>query len=130
MTISKSIKREAAQLVKLCRVAGVLDDDRVRQVARHVSAARLRKSPALLSQFLRLVRLDRAQHTANVESATPLPADLRMATEASLRRMYGPGLMISFTDQPSLIAGMRIRVGSDLYDGSVLAKLAALEDSF
>jgi F0F1-type ATP synthase delta subunit len=29
-----------------------------------------------------------------------------------------------------LIGGMRIQVGSDVYDGSVLARLAALEKSF
>jgi F-type H+-transporting ATPase subunit delta len=33
----------------------------------------------------------------------------------------------TFTVNPSLVGGMRIKVGSDVYDGSVRARLAALE---
>ena len=44
--------------------------------------------------------------------------------------MYGPELNTSFADNPALIGGMRISVGSDVYDGSVKAGLAALENSF
>jgi F-type H+-transporting ATPase subunit delta len=33
---------------------------------------------------------------------------------------------ISFTESPALIGGMRIRVGSDVYDGSLQRRLAAL----
>jgi F-type H+-transporting ATPase subunit delta len=59
----------------------------------------------------------------------PLPPDVQAATQARLRRMYGPGLTTLFSDRPALIGGMRIQVGSDVYDGSVLAGLAALERS-
>ena len=45
-------------------------------------------------------------------------------------RIYGPGLNISFVQNPELIAGLRIKVGSDVYDGSVQARLAALQESF
>ena len=77
------------------------------------------------------MRLDRAQHTAKVESATPLSAELQAATRGqSDARLYGPGLTTFFSDRPSLIGGMRIQVGSDVYDGSVQAGLAALEKSF
>jgi F-type H+-transporting ATPase subunit delta len=130
MTINKQAKRDAAQLFRFCRVNDLLDDNRVRQVVRHVAGGGCRKTSAILAHFLRLVRLDRAQLTARIESATPLPADLREATEASLRRVYGTGLVITFTDRPSLIGGMRIQVGSDVYDGSVLGRLAELERSF
>jgi F-type H+-transporting ATPase subunit delta len=77
-----------------------------------------------------LVKLERAQHAANIESATPLPSDLRIEILASLVRRYGPGLTSTFTILPSLIGGVRIQVGSDVYDGSVLARLTAIEGSF
>ena len=89
-----------------------------------------RSSPRILAHFLRLVKLDRIQHTANIESATPLPSDLQLAVRAGLTRRYGPGLTTAFADRPSLIGGMRIQVGSDVYDGSVLGALSALEKSF
>jgi F-type H+-transporting ATPase subunit delta len=89
-----------------------------------------RECPAILGHFYRLVRLDRAQHTANIESATPLPAELQAAVEASLTRRYGPALITGFDHRPQLIGGMRIQVGCDVYDGSVLGGLEALEKSF
>jgi F-type H+-transporting ATPase subunit delta len=130
MTINREAKREAAQLFRFCRTNGSLDENRVRQVARHVVAAGYRESPAILAHFLRLVRLDLEQHTAKVESATPLPDDLRAATRESLTRLYGEGLVTAFTEKPSLIGGMRIQVGSDVYDSSVLGRLAAMEKTF
>ncbi len=50
--------------------------------------------------------------------------------QAALTRIYGPGLNASFVERPELIGGMRIRVSSDIYDGSVQGKLAALAASF
>jgi F-type H+-transporting ATPase subunit delta len=49
--------------------------------------------------------------------------------QQGLTRVYGPGLNTSFIHRPALIGGMRIKVGSDVYDGSVQARLAALEEA-
>jgi len=130
MIIRKQAKREAKQLFHLCLVNGLLDENRVRQVVQYAVAADYRSCPAILAHFHRLVKLHRAQHTAIVESATPLPPELQAATQAGLTRLYGPALATTFTERPSLIGGMRIQVGSDVYDGSVQAGLAALEKSF
>ena len=77
-----------------------------------------------------MVRLDCTKHTATIESAMPLSAELQDATRAGLTRLYGPGLTTSFSSLPALIGGMRIQVGSDVYDGSVQAELAALQKRF
>lgn len=130
MIVNKQAKRDAKELFRLCRVNGLLNEDRVRQVVQHISESGHRNSLATLAHFLRLVRIDQAQHTATIESAAPLPDQLRTATEANLIQMYGAGLNTIFSERPSLIGGMRIQVGSDVYDGSVQAGLAALERSF
>jgi F-type H+-transporting ATPase subunit delta len=130
MRINKRAKREAKQLFRFCLVDGILDETRVRQVAQRVVAAGRRDCPVILAHFRRLVRLDLARHTATIESATPLPADFQAAIEAGLTRRYGRGLATAFAHRPALIGGMRIQVGSDVYDGSVRAGLAALEGSF
>jgi len=128
--INKQSKREAKQLLRFCLVNGLLDENRVRNVVRHVVAGGRRDSLPILSHFRRLVRLEIAGRTATVESAAPLPPDLQASIEAGLARRYGPGLSTAFTHRPALIGGMRIQVGSDVYDGSVRAGLAALEQSF
>jgi F-type H+-transporting ATPase subunit delta len=130
MKINKQAKREAKQLFHFCLVNGLLDENRVRNVARHVVAGGRRDDLAILTHFRRLVKLEIAQRTATVESAVPLPADLQTSIEAGLARRYGPGLTAVFACRPALIGGMRIQVGSDVYDGSVRAGLAALEQSF
>ena len=130
MVINKQAKREAKQLFSLCQLNGLLDGVRVRQVVKYLLNADHRNRKRVLAHFLRLVNLDCAQHTATVESATRLPPELEAATEARLARLYGPGLTTLFTERPTLIGGMRIQVGSDVYDGSVQGKLAALETNF
>jgi F-type H+-transporting ATPase subunit delta len=130
MRISKQARRHAAQLFRYCQVSGSLDEKRIRQVVRRVTAAGYRESPAILAHFIRLVRLDRDRHTARIETAAPLPDDLRTRLEGNLARLYGRGLITAFAQEPSLIGGMRIRVGSDVYDGSVLGRLTSLESSF
>ena len=123
----KRLTRAARQLYRAALVDGILDEDRVRQVARRIATSTRRGSLQLLSHFQRLVRLDQDRHAAVVESAAPLPGSLRESIQADLARVYGPGLVASFVDNPALIGGMRIRIGSDVYDGSVRSRLAALE---
>ena len=127
MKANRKVSRAARQLYRLCLVDGLLDEGRVRQVAQGIGASRRRGALPILSDFRRLVRLDSDRHSAVVESATPLAADMREGIAADLARVYGPGLEASFEQNPALIAGMRIKVGSDVYDDSVRARLAALE---
>ena len=87
MKITKQARREAKQLFRFCLVNGSLDENRVRQVVQRVVAAKDRELPGpILSHFLRLVKLDHAAHTAIVESATPLPAELQAIIHAGLKR--------------------------------------------
>jgi len=130
MRVDKRRRREAKHLFRLCLVNGVLDEHRVWHVVQRVVADSHRDGPAILSHFGRLVKLEVARHTATVESVTLLPDDLRAAIATGLTRRYGPGITTIFAERPALVGGVRIEVGSDVYDGSVRAGLAALEKSF
>jgi F-type H+-transporting ATPase subunit delta len=116
----------AKRLFRLTVTNGALDESRVRQVVGRLADDARSENLALLSAFFRLVRLDRGRHTAAVTSASPLPPDLRAQLEAGVARMYGRGITTSFGEDPSLIGGVRVAVGSDVYDGSVKAGLRAL----
>jgi len=126
MRANKKVRRTARGLFRLCLVDGVLNQARTRQVARALATSRQRGSLRVLSDFQRLVRIERDRHTAVVESATPLTDNLREAVQSGLARTYGETLEMSFGEKPELIGGIRIRVGSDVYDGSIRAKLTAL----
>jgi len=130
MITIKQARREAKQLFRLCLVNGALDEDRVRQVMRGILQSRPRGYLTVLKFFQRWVELEFAQHTAEVESAVPLPADLQARVRSGLEEVYGPGMTALFAANPALIGGMRIQVGSDVYDGSIRYGLAALAKTF
>jgi F-type H+-transporting ATPase subunit delta len=111
-------------------VNGSLDEARVRRVVQRIIGEERPGGLHVLSRFQRLVRLDREAHTARVESAASLSDDVRATIEAGLARIYGSGIVTSYAQNPALLGGVRITVGSDVYDGSVQGRLAALEERF
>jgi len=127
---SKLARRGAKELFRACFVNGLLDENRTRQAVAQVLQSKPRDYLAILTHFQRLVKLEIERRSAHVETSVALPADLRGNVQNTLTRAYGPGLNVSFAENPALIGGMKIRVGSDVYDGSVRGRLAALEESF
>jgi F-type H+-transporting ATPase subunit delta len=129
MKISKQARRDGKSLFTNCRVNGTMDENRVRQTVSAVIAQKPRGYVAMLSHFERLVKLDLERRAARVESAAPLSDALAATVKANLAQRYGPGLQVSFAVNPELIAGLRVKVGSDVFDGSVRARLNALAES-
>ena len=130
MKISKLEQREARQLFRSCLVSGMLDENKVRQAVSLLLSQKPRGHVGILTRLHRLVKLDREQHAAVVESATPLPADLQADMAGRIGQIYGEGISLSFKQNPALLGGLRIQVGSDLYDGSVKTRLDKLAQSF
>ena len=130
MRRSKQLQRQARQMLRFCLVRGLVDETRVHQAVQKILEDNHRRSFALLFYFLRLLRLESARHAAEVESTTALPEALRASILSNLQRVYGPGLSVRFALNPGLIGGMRIQVGSDVYDGSVRSGLASLRQRF
>jgi len=127
--ISKQAQREARELFRGCMVDGRLDESRVRLAVALLVEKKPRAYVEILSRMHRLVKLNLEQHTARVESAVTLPTDVQAEVAQRLKGMYGE-LNLSFAQNPSLLGGLRIQVGSDLYDGSVKMRLEQLEQSF
>jgi F-type H+-transporting ATPase subunit delta len=130
MKTKRQALHEARRLFRLCLVEGSLDESLVRAVVQQVIDAGRPGSLDLLTRFHRLVRLDRAAHGATVESVAPLPPEVRASIEEDLARIYGGGVDTTYTANPTLLGGVRITVGSDVYDGSIHGRLAALEEQF
>jgi len=130
MKISKQARRDAKQLFQSCRVNGLLDEARARQAVQAVITQKPRGYVAVLSHFQRLVKLDLDRRTARVENAVETPPALMETIKSNLARRYGPGLNVTFWVNPALIGGLRIKVGSDVYDGTVHARLARLAEDF
>ena len=130
MKVTKQARREAKQLFRSCLVNGLLDESRARQAIDLVLASKPRGYLAMLTHFQRLVKLDAERRLARVESAAPLSAPLQAEVQQRLAQRYGPGLRYQFSQNPVLLGGMRIQVGSDVYDGSVRNRLNQIREAF
>ena len=130
MKISKQAQRDARQLFRSCQVGGLLDEQRARTAVSLIMAKKPRGYVEILSRLHNLVKLDLAKRTAKIENAVATSPELMAEIKANLEKAYGTGLNISYSVNPKLIGGLRIQVGSDLYDGSVKTRLEKLEQSF
>ena len=129
MKISKQARRDAKTLFRSCKVNGLLEDTRVRQTVQAVIAQKPRGYVSILSHFQHLVKIDLERRSARIESAVALTGAMESALRASLAQKYGAGLNITLAQNASLLGGLRVKVGSDVYDGSVLARLNSLSES-
>jgi F-type H+-transporting ATPase subunit delta len=130
MKISKQAQRDARQLFRSCVVNGLLDEARVREAVDQLVALKPRGFEAILARLHRLVKLEVAKRTVSVDSAVEPSAPERAGIQTTLEKRYGAGLDIHFRTAPALIGGLRIQVGSDLYDGTVKSRLEKLQQSF
>ena len=130
MKISKQARRDAKSLFRAAQVDGLLDENRARQVVDQVLQTKPRGYVAILSHFQRLLKLDQDRRTAKVETASPLTPEIEFNLKSTLEKRYGKGLHFSFAQNAALLGGMRVQVGSDVYDGSVRARLNELEENF
>lgn len=128
MRTSREGRREAMRLWRLCRVNGRVDPQRARVIVERLIEAGGARATVVRAHFLRLLRLEEEKWSARVESAKPLEPVERAALEDALTRRYGRAVETVFAVEPTLIGGMRLRVGSDVYDGSIRGRLDALEN--
>ena len=130
MKTSKQARRDAKQLFRSAFVNGLMDEGRVRKVVDALLAQKPRGYVGIVTHVQRLVKLELARRSAKIESATALSAQDQAAIQDNLTKRYGQGLNISFVQNSALIGGVRIKVASDVYDGSVQGRLNALKESF
>jgi len=130
MKSGKQARREAKQLFKSCLIGGKLDENRARQAVALLIERKPRGYIGIVQEFQRLVKLDVASRTASVESAMVLDNAQRQAVQAGLIRLKSGEVAVEFSEDASLIGGMRVKIGDDVYDGSVKTRLAQLGDSF
>jgi F-type H+-transporting ATPase subunit delta len=128
MKISKQSRRDAKALFRAAQVNGILDESKALRVVDEMLASTPRGYMGTLTHFQRLVKLDSERRSARVESVIPLDEAAQNSVKSALTKRYGSGLNFTFAQNPALIGGMRIKVGSDVYDGSIQSRLGQLQE--
>ena len=95
-----------------------------------LSTEKPRDYRGILQVLRRLIKAEVASKQVTVESATSLDAKTAESLTSSLRSQYGQDLTFEFKTKPDLLGGLRIRVGNDVFDGSVKARLDRLANAF
>ena len=127
---NKQSRRGAKQLFKSCQVDGQLAEERVRQAVTLVIEKKPRGYFGILQELQRLVKLDVSSRSARVESAVVLTEAQQQNIRESLGRLKGGEVTVEFSENADLIGGMRVKIGDDVFDGSVKTRLATLSESF
>jgi len=126
MRADKKTKALAKRLFKLSLVNGAVSPDQVAGVLGYVEKTAPRHPLALLKLYHRAIALELAKSRALVEHAGPVTDATLRSIEAAMTRKYARAVTATAQPNPRLLAGLRVRVGSDVYESSVSGQLAAL----
>ncbi len=127
MKLSKDARKLSRELFKLSFSEGKLNEASVKAITQKVAEAKPRHYIDVLKAYQRLIRLEISKMHAVVESATPLDYDAREKLLGELRGKYGESLTAEFKEVPELIGGLRVKLGSNVWDSSVRGNLNRLE---
>jgi F-type H+-transporting ATPase subunit delta len=128
MKLDKDSRKLSKQLFQASFTDGRIDGKKVSAIGRQVGESKPRNSLGILKEFQRLIRLEIEKHHAVIESAAELDAATRKELVANLRAKYGKDLTTEFNVSPELLGGLRIKIGSDVFDSSVRERLHRLEN--
>lgn len=130
MKSRKEALRTAKKIFAASMTDGRLDGAVVKKVIARLASSRPRGYQEVADAYGRLVRLEVEKNRAIVESAVALDEATKAGLTADLKKKYGPQVDPEFSVQPELLGGMKIRVGSDVWDGSVKNRLERLSEQF
>jgi F-type H+-transporting ATPase subunit delta len=122
MKISRESRNEAKRLFRACCPGGRVDESKVRTVVKALSEQKPRNYLAILSYFEKLLTLQVTAQTHIVEASSPLP-DSGASIFATLSKKFGAPLATRYQVKPELLGGLRLQVGSTVYDGSIRTAL-------
>jgi len=128
--VSKDAASTARRIFRMCAPQGKLNEDHLKLSFSKIIADRPRDFRQILQELHRLVKVDVESRIVSVESATELDSAQRERIEKNITEQYGAGLTFQYSTDAALLGGIKIRVGDDVWDGSLQAKLEKLTNSF
>ena len=127
MKINKEIRRLSREMLRASFTDGQLDPGRIKSLVDSLIEKKPRHYIDVLKNYRRLLRLEVEKRRARVETASELDSTTSSELIANLKKKYGSDLSAEFIVNPELLGGMRIRVGSDVWDGTLRNRLERLQ---
>ena len=127
MKINKEIRQLSREMLRASFTDGQLDQGKIASLVQSLITKRPRHFIDILQNYKRLLRLEIEKRHAKIDSATELSPKAAFDIGARLKRKYGDDLTTEFAIDPSLLGGIRVRVGSDVWDGTLRNRLERLQ---
>ena len=127
MKLNKEIRQLSRKMLQASFTDGQLDPGRIASLVDSLVTQKPRNYIDVLKNYKRLLRFELEKRNATIETASEVDPAIRSEIEANLKSRYGDDLATDFHVDPQLLGGMRIRVGSDVWDGSVRNRLERLQ---
>ena len=127
MKINKDIRRLSREMLRASFANGQLDSGRIASVVDSLIARKPRNYIDVLKNYRRLLRVEVENRRARIETASEVDREVSSKIIENLKKRYGNDLTTEFVVTPQLLGGMRIRVGSDVWDGTVRNRLDLLQ---
>ena len=127
MKINKEIRQLSRKMLRASFTDGQLDPGRITSLVDSLIARKPRRYIEVLKNYRRLLRLELEKRQAKIETASEVDSATTSELVANLKEKYGSDLATEFVVNPELLGGMRIRVGSDVWDGTVRNRLERLQ---
>ncbi|MBV8484111.1 MAG: F0F1 ATP synthase subunit delta [Verrucomicrobia bacterium] len=128
MKISKEARKVSREMFRHSFTSNKLDEEKISEMVQSVIAKKPRHFVDMLKDYQRLLKLEVDKRHAVIESATPLNRSIGDQIVSNLKARYGEDLTTEFRTNPELLGGLRIKVGSDVWDGSVRNRLNQLQE--
>ena len=123
MKVNKEIRQISREMLRASFTDGQLDSGRIASIVDSLIARKPRNYVDILKNYKRLLRFELEKRRARIETASEVDPAVKAEIVASLKNKYGGDLTSEFLVNPQLLGGMRIRVGSDVWDGTVRNRL-------
>jgi len=127
MKINKETRQLSKELMRASFTDGRLDNGRIASLVISLIKKKPRNYIKVLEAYKRLLRLEVEKRSATIETASEVAPEASAQIVANLKRKYGNDLATRFVVNKELLGGMRIRVGSDVWDSSVRNRLHRLQ---
>jgi len=126
MAAKKQVRHVARVLLAASLENGTVSPERISGVLAWFEKAQPAGGLAILREYHRLVLAEINKTHARIEHAGALGSGALESIASSLSRRYSRAITATATENPALIAGIRVSIGDDVFESSIAEQLESL----
>lgn len=124
--LHKPSQQLARRLFSMSLVDGVVSPEQVEGVLAYLEKHPPARPLAVLQTYRQLIARELAKSHAIVEHAGPITDGILRGVEGALTQKYRRHITATARHNAELIAGLRLRIGDDVYESSIAGQLEQL----